>query len=62
MRVAFTAVYLQLVDSTITVVAHKHGWDPAPHRLPTDWFRAEQSSPDIGDVPRALAAIVRRVG
>ncbi|TCJ95374.1 hypothetical protein [Nocardia alba] len=39
-----TALWLQLIDTTLVAVAADHGWDPAPFRLPADWFGAVATS------------------
>ncbi len=39
-----TALWLQLIDTTLVAVAADHAWDPAPFRLPADWFGAAATS------------------
>jgi hypothetical protein len=35
-----TAVCLQLIDCTITILAAEHHWNARSQRLPADWFRS----------------------
>ncbi|MDI3417993.1 hypothetical protein [Streptomyces luteolus] len=40
-----TALFLQLIDSSIAAIARDKGWDQ-PHRLPAGWFRATAPAGD----------------
>lgn len=41
-----TALFIQLIDSSIVAVADSHNWSSATYRLPEGWFAAEVPSSD----------------
>lgn len=39
-----TALWLQVIDSTLVAIATDQGWEPDQFRLPSDWFNAVATS------------------